>query len=194
AKIQAFTDTAIKNTFVAQSAFKMQSETAQQIIHVVNGEYNLSFKYKKLLELAVCKIIINAKEILLDKLDYTEVDTTILVSTNSIAVQLVSDTNNACLIGDLMLIAGTSKQVYSINENESITTTVKISDSIEVNSSSSETSANFDNDGIRIKNANNKNVVAEFTKEGTNTAKITADNCFIAGILGQIVAGQGWFS
>ncbi len=192
--IKAFTNTETKNTFVAKSAFKLQNEAVHQVIEVVNGNYNLSFKYKKLLELSECKLYINEKEIVLDSLDYEDIETTVEATTNTITIKLASDSVDSCVIGDLMLVFGTVKQVYSINENESITSTVKISDSIEVSSNISETKADFGSDGIRIINSNNNTVTSEFTKEGMNATKITANSANISGLLMQSFGGQVGFS
>lgn len=193
-KLSSISNTEIKNKYIAKTAFLLSNEEVEQSIEVVNGEYTLSFCYKKLLELADCRLSINEKEITLNNLKYTDKDISINVTTNSIKIKMISDSEKSCIIGDLMLVKGNVKQVYTINENESVTNTVKINDKIEVNSITSEISASFDNDGIRIKNANNGMITSEFTKEGTKTEEIIAQKGNISGLLVQNVNNQIWFS
>lgn len=192
--IKSITNTEIIKNYIAKHAFILQKAEVKQEKNVINDFYNFSFKYKKLNNLSNVKIRINGVEFNLTSLDYKEEEVVLVVNTNIIKIELISDTNNSCIIGDMMLSKGVIKQVYSINANESITSTTRISDVIEVNSSVAETKTEMGADGFRITNANNNEITSEFTKNGTKTREIIAERGNLSGLVIQKVSSQIWFS
>ena len=89
---------------------------------------------------------------------------------------------------------GNEKQVWTQNPNETRTDTVTIGKGIQVNSSSKNTYTRLDADGTRIYNSDTGLPVTEFTQQGVDTDKITADVGQVGGILIQVIDGQTWFS
>lgn len=192
--LKTISNTEVIKNFIAKSAFLLQNEKIQQTVGCINGFYNLSFKYCKKLNLANAKLIINNTEILLNSTEFTEKDITINVTDNNIKIQLISDNNDSVIIGDMMLCCGGIKQVYELNNSESVTSTVKIADEIAVHSNVAETKASLGVDGVRISNANNGETTSEFTKEGTVTEKLKANKADISTLLFQNINGQIWLS
>lgn len=169
------------------------SATLKQTIKVTNGSYYIGFKYQKLIELANCKFKVNNEEIDLTEMELTEVDKTINVTEHSITIELISDTNDACLVGDIIVVQGT-KQSWSSNMNEIYTSTVKIGIGLEILSNTMKTKLLANADGVRIVNTNNNDVVAEFTDKGMSTNELTANSAKIAGLLIREVDGQTWIT
>ena len=169
------------------------SISLKQSIQVTNGGYYVGFKYQKLIDLASCKIRINDEEIELTEMSLTEVDKIINVSNNSITIELISDTNDACLVGDLIVVQGT-KQSWSSNMNEIYTSTVKIGIGLEIISNTMRTKLLANADGVRIVSTTNNDVVAEFTDKGMTTNELIAQSAQIAGCLIQKSGSQTWFS
>ena len=64
--------------------------------------YNFSCKYKKLVELANCKVIINNNEILLEDTDWAEIEYTFEVTANTIVAKfkviLIIRVGSRCII------------------------------------------------------------------------------------------------
>lgn len=191
--VENITNTDIQNNFIAKACFNLQSGSMKQTINVVNGSYYVGFKYQKLLELANCKMLINGTEIELTETELTEVNTTIDVAEHSITIELVSDFDNACLVGDIIVVQG-SKQSWSSNMNEIYTSTVKIGIGLEITSSTMNTKLLANADGVRIVNTVNGNTVAEFTDKGMTTEELKANTAQIAGILIQRNNNQTWIS
>jgi hypothetical protein len=194
-----YTDTEIKNNTFGKSALFLQNGTRSQTAQTPNGQYTLSFLYKKLISLASCKILINGTELLLDNLDWTSGQLTFEVKSNTVEIQLISDTNDSCYVSDLMLNAGIVAQKYSSNATEVVTNNVKIGDGIEISSNASETLWKSNNDGTRIYDTNDLvNPVTEFTRQGTKTNELTTEKAKIGSMLVQehTVDGepQMWFS
>ena len=123
----------------------------------------------------------------------TEVDKIINVSNNSITIELISDTNDACLIGDIIVVQGT-KQSWSSNMNEIYTSTVKIGIGLEIISNTMRTKLLANADGVRIVSTTNNDVVAEFTDKGITTNELIAQSAQIAGCLIQKNGNQTWLS
>ena len=169
------------------------STTLKQSIQVINGGYYVGFKYQKLIDLASCKIRINDEEIELTEMSLTEIDKIINVSNNSITIELISDTNDACLVGDLIVVQGT-KQSWSSNMNEIYTSTVKIGIGLEIISNTMRTKLLANADGVRIVSTTNNDVVAEFTDKGITTNELIAQSAQIAGCLIQKNGSQTWLS
>ena len=191
--IKSITNTDIQNNFIAKACFNLQNGSTKQTINVVNGSYYIGFKYQKLLELANCRILINGNEIELTSNTLIEVDNIIEVNEHSITIELISDTDNACLVGDIIVVQG-SKQSWSSNMNEIYTNTVKIGIGLEITSNTMKTRLLANADGVRIVNTVNGNTVAEFTDKGLTTDELKANTAQIAGILIQQHGKQTWIS
>ena len=191
--VKAITNTEIQNNFIAKGCFNLQNGSMKQTINVINGSYYIGFKYQKLLELANCRLKINDIEIELTEASLTEVDNYIEVSEHNVTIELISDTNDACLIGDIIIVQG-AKQSWSSNMNEIYTATVKIGIGLEIISNTMKTKLLANADGVRIVNTINSNTVAEFTDKGIRTDEIESNKGKIAGLLMQQVGNQVWLS
>lgn len=178
-----------KNALVLQNG-----NILQQVYPVKNGKYNISFNYKKILELATVSVTINEEEIELTSTDWQQFERIIDVSNNSITIKFSSDSNNSCYIGDLLLLFGTVKQAWTQNSNETQAENVSIGKGIKVESNVNDTYTRIDADGTRIFNKDTNIVTTEFTKYGTKTNELTANLGSIGGILIQEIDGQTWIS
>ncbi|WP_289422423.1 phage tail spike protein, partial [Thomasclavelia cocleata] len=96
-------------------ALLLKNGNLKQHIQANNGTYTLSFIYKKLINLANVKVTVNGEEILLSNSDYTEFKHTFTVTTNSVEIEFVSDTDNSCPIINLMLNKGDEKMEWTLN-------------------------------------------------------------------------------
>ena len=161
---------------------------------VPNGNYTVSFKYKKLISLANVKVKINGVEYELTQENDTEFVESIVVKSNYINVLFESDIDESCEIYDLMVNAGTVKLAYSQNQNETTTDTVNISKGITITSSNTDTVFKANADGIRTLDKS-ENVLTEFTDEGMTTKKMIVEGqSQLVGLLVQEVGGQTWFT
>lgn len=178
-----------------RAIMNLQNGTLSQAQQVTNGNYTVSFKYKKLVNLANVSVVINGIETKLTATEDTEVVSTIAVSTNKIEVSFVSDTNNACEIYDLMVNSGKTKLAYSQNQNETATDTVNISKGIEITSSKTYTKFRADTDGIRIYNTKTNEKTSEYTETGTETNTLEVkDEATILQVKWQIVGDHTWLT
>lgn len=162
-----------------------------------NGTYNVSFAYKKLVELAGGAIGINDKRWELESTGnkFIEKDFTIEVTSNTLEFRIYSDTTDGFILTDLMCNIGSTKQTWSQNANETITDTVQIGKGIKVKSSTKNTELDADADGIRVVNTNTEETVAEFTDKGMETEEmVVRTKAQIAGMLVQQVDSQIWLS
>ena len=176
------------------NALLLQHGKVYQEQQVPNGNYTISFKYKKLINLANVKCIINDVEYELTANDDTEFTQTIDVSTQHIRVTFTSDRQNSCEIYDLMVNAGKVKLAYSQNQNETTTDTVNISKGITITSTDTDTTFKANADGIRTVDGNG-NVLTKFTDTGMTTKEmIVEDTSQIVGVLVQQVGDQTWFT
>lgn len=194
--VKGNTTTEVRQQSVSGSALELQNETIyQDITGIKNGKYFLSFSYKKLVTLAECSLKINDTEITLDELQWKAIEQLIEIENNVIKIEISSDVNSSCLITDLMLVEGEIKANWSQNANESYTDTVKIGKGIQITSTGTNTEFDASSDGIRIKNTNTRQNVAEFTKYGTETEELTAnkDIKLTNSLLIQKVGDQTWF-
>lgn len=190
------------------SLMLLKKGTLEQEQAVSNGNYTVSFKYKKLIQLATCKVIVNDNEYELTQMTDTEwqtgskdIDGNIVikpleVTSNHINVKFTSTVDNAIEIYDLMVNAGTVKLAYSQNENEVTTDTVNISKGITITSSANDTKFKANADGIRIVDKNNeKTTLTEFTDKGMSTKEMEVENgATIVKVLVQNVGNQTWFT
>lgn len=178
------------------NCFNLQNGIAKQIVFVKNGTFTISFTYKKLINLAECKIRINGTEYVLSELNYTDFEVTLDIVDNIITFEMISDTNYSCYIIDLLLNNGNQKQPGSPNSNEIISGAVKANSSgLEITSNTKNTRLFAGADGVRIENVVNGETVAEFTDTGTETEDLLVKGkAQIAGLLIQKVGNQIWLS
>lgn len=178
------------------NCFILQNGSANQTVFVKNGIFTISFTYKKLIQLASCKIKINNKEYELSKLDYTDFEIVLDIVDNNITFEMISDTNNSCYIIDLMLNNGNQKQPWIPNSNEIVSGAVKANSSgLEITSNTKNTKLVAGADGVRIKNVITDKTTSEFTDDGTETENLVVRNKGqIAGLLIQGVGNQVWLS
>ena len=193
--IGSYTSTEVKNNTVSGNAIIVKNGETIQTVFVKNGTYNISFIYKKLIDLALCKVSINGTEYDLNNLEITEFEQIIEVTDNTIEFKIISDTDDSCYISDLLLISGIYKQTWTQNQNETVTDTVKIGTGIEVSSSKTNTKLLADSDGVRINNILNETTIAEFTDKGTTTENlIVNETAQISGLLIQKISSQVCFN
>lgn len=174
------------------SALLLQNTTLEQEQFVPNGTYTISFKYKKIIILATCKVIINDIEYTLEGTEDTEFVQIIDVKSQHINIKFVSDVNNSCEIYNLMVNSGDTKLAYSQNQNETTTDTVNISKGITITSSELDTVFKANADGTRVLDKSG-NTITQFTDTGITTKKIEADdNSQISGLLIKKVGNHTW--
>ena len=184
----------------------LQNGYFEQKQQVPNGNYTVSFKYKKLIESATTKVIINNVEYNLTKLEDTEFRTgeqdsdgnyitqPLEVTDGYIFVRFYTNVNNSTIIYDLMVNAGSVKLAYSQNQNETTTDTVNISKGITITSSNTDTTFKANSDGIRTLNKNNE-TLSEFTDKGMKNKQIeVTDEATIVQVLWQNVGDQTWLT
>ena len=184
----------------------LQNGYFEQKQQVPNGNYTVSFKYKKLIESATTKVIINNLEYNLTKLQDTEFRTgeqdsdgnyitqPLEVTDGYIFVRFYTNVNNSTIIYDLMVNAGSVKLAYSQNQNETTTDTVNISKGITITSSNTDTTFKANSDGIRTLNKNNE-TLSEFTDKGMKNKQIeVTDEATIVQVLWQNVGDQTWLT
>ena len=178
-----------------QNALLLQNGTVYQEQVVPNGNYTISFKYKKLIALSNLSVTINDEVIVLDQVNDTEFIKVIEVTSQHINIKFTSDIDNGCEIYDLMVNAGGVKLAYSQNQNETTTDTVNISKGIEVTSSETNTRFRADSDGIRVINKNSDEIKTEFTDKGMETKEATiTSRATIVKTLFQEVGNHTWIT
>ena len=202
--ISSVTDTFTRQNAVGQSAIMLQNTTSideednsiKQEIQCKNGTYTISFEYLKLIELAICKIVINNVEYNLEEYNsLTQFKQTINVSSSKVTIEFISDENDACYIIDLMMNDGEEVLNWSQNNNETITDTVKIGKGIEVASNTTNTITRIDSDGSRVLNKTTGEVVREDTDKGTVTNQFESRSTSkVNGLLVLKSGNQVWLS
>lgn len=174
---------------------------------VGNGNYSISFYYRKLKMFANASVIINDVEYPLDSMEekyfYTgEQDTKtgeyitqpIVVKSKRIKIEFISDMTNSVEIYDLMCNKGSVKSAYSQNENETTTDTVNISKGITITSTNIDVIFKANADGIRLYTLN-RQVKTKFTDKGMTTKEaIVEDEAQIVRTLWQEVDDQTWIT
>lgn len=147
---------------------------AKQTIEVIPGDYSFSFSYKQnLLASQNCTFKINEIEYPLEtEKDWYELKDHIFINENTITVEFDCDLQGGFYIKELMLIRGTESVEWQQNANETNTSSVKISDGIEVTSTSTNTISRHDSDGFRILKKDTEEVVLKATDSGTETKSI----------------------
>ena len=154
--------------------FKLKNGTLSQTQRVANGNYTISFKYKKLVSQAVCSVNINGNTISLTAMTDTEIVEPLKVTSNTIKVSFTTNADNSLIVYDIMVNAGTVKLAYSQNQNEVTTDTVSISKGITIQSDKTNTKLKANSDGIRITDKSDK-VITNFTNAGIKTNDILAN-------------------
>lgn len=201
--IYSVTDTFTRENAVGQSAIMLQETNSneedkiiRQEIQCKNGTYTISFKYLKVLELAICKILINDVEYSLEEYNsLTQFKQTINVSSSKVRIEFISDENNSCYIIDLMMNDGEEVLNWSQNANETITDTVKIGKGIEVASNTTNTVAKIDSDGLRVESTTTSTNPLEATGKGIITNQFESKSTSkVNGLLVVKVGNQVWLS
>ena len=196
--IEQYTSTDVKQNSTSGFGYIVNSGTSKQEQIVKNGFHTISFVYKKLISNANGQIKINGEIYNLDdenNSEWTPREIVIDITTNTIELEIISDTNNSFIIADLMVNVGDTKMVWSQNANETITDTVTIGKGVQVNSSTSNTYTRIDADGNRVYSTLSNEVVTEMTDKGIETDEITArGQAQINMLLIQQVGNQAWIS
>lgn len=195
--IQQNTSTDVMNNNESKSAIELQNSAIyQEINNLKNGTYNISFNYKKLLELATITVTINGTKYTLDyNQNWKQFEEQVIITNYKFDIKFESSDNNSCLIGDLLLIPGTKKQYWTQNTNETNTNTVKIGKGIQVDSSATNTYTRIDSDGNRTYNKTTGQVVNEATDKGTSTEELLVrGKAQINILLIQEINNQSWLS
>lgn len=189
--------TDVKQNSISGSALKLQAETIYQDINEIkNGEYYLSFNYKKIIDAAIATLKVNDLIINLNETDWKQEEHLINVTTNNIKIEMTTDLNSSILITDLMLTEGNLQVSWTQNANESYTDTVQIGKGVRITATGSDTEFVAEASGITINNTENGNKVAGFTKYGTETQELVAhkDVKVADSLLIQKIGNQTWFS
>lgn len=150
--------------------------------------HNLSFSYKKNIDIANCYVTINNTRYKLgDESDWTLIEGAIqkLTLTNNVfTIEFECDIQGGYYIKEIMLNSGNEALNYSQNINETRTDTVNISDGIVVSSSSTNTISRHDSDGFRIYNKTTNEKVLKATGDGVETSSIVSlKDSEIAGLI-----------
>lgn len=178
------------------SGILLQLGYFEQQQQVRNGTYTLSFKYRKLVELATVNVQINDRYIDLTNIEDTEIIEVGEITAQNISIKIFSDTDDSCIIYDLMLNAGSEKAEYSQHQNETTTDTVNISKGITITSSDTNTTFKANSDGIRIYNSKDLDTpVTQYTDTGMETNRIKVkDEAEIVQVLWKEVGNNTWIS
>lgn len=171
-------------------ALLLKNGNLKQHIQANNGTYTLSFIYKKLINLANVKVTVNGEEISLSNSDYTEFKHTFTVTTNSIEIEFVSDTDNCCPIINLMLNKGDEKMEWTLNPNETWSDTVQIGRGIRISSSGTDVVFVANADIIGFMNKQGE-YIATFDDEGlVANAAVIKNKATIVNLLIQDINDQ----
>lgn len=194
--ITQYQDTEVFQNNISKSAIMLPSGNILQNVNPLkNGTYNISFNYKKRVQAAVVKVSINGTEETLTGTSWTAYEKTIKITNNKFTIKFISDTANSCLISDLILIPGESKNTWSQNINETSSETVQIGEGIQVESTKTNTYTRIDSDGNRTFNKSTNEVATEQTDKGTRTNNLTViTEAEITGLLQQKQEDQVWLN
>lgn len=171
-------------------AILLKNGTIKQTNKVANGEYVLSFVYKKTVALANVSVVINNVSYSLSNSDFTEFEQKIAVNSGSIEIKFISDTDNVCPVINLMLNKGDEKMEWSLNPNETWSDTVKIGRGVRISSTGSDVEFVAYADVIGFVDRQG-NYITTFDDNGliTNEA-IIKNKATIVGLLHQRINGQ----
>lgn len=195
--IEQYVDTDVKINNESKSSIRLKSGSINQIINnIKNGKYIVSFNYKKLLELATVSVTINGEVFDLTENGYwKEFYQEITITDYTFSIKFTSSDDNSCLIGDLLLLAGTQRQFWTQNANETNTETVKIGEGIRVDSTSRNVYTRIDADGNRTFNKTTDERVAEMTDQGVFANELEVKGqAKINSLLIQSIDNQVWLT
>lgn len=171
-------------------AILLKKGTISQTNKVANGEYVLSFIYKKTVSLANVSVVINNVSYILSNNDYTEFEQKINVNSGSVEIKFISDTDNVCPIINLMLNKGDEKMEWSLNPNETWSDTVKIGRGVRISSSGTDVEFVAYADVIGFMDKQGK-YITTFDDNGLITNEAVIKNkATIVGLLIQRINGQ----
>lgn len=178
------------------SGILLQTGYLEQTQQVRNGTYTLSFKYRKLIELATVNVQINDRYLDLTNIEDTEIIEVGEITAQTFNIKIFSDTDDSCVIYDLMLNAGSEKAEYSQHQNETTTDTVNISKGITIQSSDTNTTFKANSDGIRVYNSRDMDTpITEYTDTGMDTNRIKVkEEAEIVKVLWKNVGNNTWIS
>ena len=186
--VDSTSETRIRNMY--GYGLLLKNGNLKQSIQITNGTYTLSFIYKKLINLANVKVTVNGEEILLSNSDYTEFKHTFTVTTNSIEIEFVSDTDNCCPVINLMLNKGDEKMEWTLNPNETWSDTVQIGRGIRISSSGTDVVFVANADIIGFMNKQGE-YIATFDDEGlVANAAVIKNKATIVNLLIQDINDQ----
>lgn len=163
----------------SRNALSLLNGSIKQSVQLVNGEYCLSFKYEKLIEVATLKVSINGKTFDLSKVEknvensFKYVDN---LTSDSYIVEFICNIDNGFLIYETMLNEGTDASLFTQNANETVTDTVSIGKGIEVNASNINSKTRMDADGFRGFNTNNGEITFYQTNDGLYGKKLETES------------------
>ena len=195
--IEQYIDTDVMINNESKSSIRLKSGSINQIINnIKNGKYIVSFNYKKLLELATVSVTINGEVFDLTENGYwKEFYQEITITDYTFSIKFTSSDDNSCLIGDLLLLAGTQRQFWTQNANETNTETVKIGEGIRVDSTSRNVYTRIDADGNRTFNKTTDERVAEMTDQGVFANELEVKGqAKINSLLIQSIDNQVWLT
>ena len=195
--LEQYVDTDVSINNESKSSIKLNNGSINQVINnIKNGKYIVSFNYKKLLELATVSVTINDTVYNLTENGYwKDFEQEITITDYTFSIKFTSNNNDACLIGDLLLLAGTQRQYWTQNANETNTDTVKIGEGIRVDSTLSNTYTRIDADGNRTFNKATNERVSEMTDKGVYANELEIKGqAKINALLIQEIDGQVWLT
>lgn len=175
----------------SKTSMILQNGSVSQRQEVPNDIYTISFRYKRLNELANSKVKINDIEYLLE--DNGVFTLNIEVQTTEIFIEFLCDCANGYEIYELMVNFGEIALTYSQNNNEIKTDTVEISEGIKITSTATDSIFRANADGIRTENKLGE-VTTEFLDNGMKTTDLEADKGIVANLLITEVSGQVWLT
>jgi cytochrome c oxidase assembly protein Cox11 len=150
--------------------------------------------YELINPVSTASIKINEVEYSLDSENAEKFTKKIEVTTKSIKVEFICDTDDGVEIYDLMCNSGDMANTYMQNENETTTDTVNISKGITITSTNMETIFKANANGIRITTLQG-NIIAYFNDKGLSTKGLIVENeAQIVKVLFQEVDDQTWIT
>lgn len=180
----------------SKNALSLLNGSIKQSVQLVNGEYCLSFKYEKLIEVATLKVSINGKTFDLSKVEnnvensFKYVDN---LTSDSYIVEFICNIDNGFLIYETMLNEGTDASLFTQNANETVTDTVSIGKGIEVNASNINSKTRMDADGFRGFNTNNGEITFYQTNEGLYGKKLETESIKSGDLIISTKSGHNFF-
>ena len=154
---------------VSGYAILTQLGVASQSVALSNGNYSVSFKYKRLTEVAECSVRYNGKTFDLNE-NQGEIHSAGEITTGQFVIEIISSANDGFEIYDLILKHGTEGEenvlLWTQNANESRSDTVQISKGITAISNVNNTKATMDSEGFKVKNKTTGKSVMEATATG----------------------------